>query len=80
MSNYNLSNTFINNSFLNIIFFGLINYQGFSIIIFGYILTVKFLIYILIINWPNIVFALSIVSKYYNNLDSIYIVAIIQIL
>lgn len=79
MLNCNLSSTSINNGLLITILPGLFYYQTLLKTIFWYALAVKFLIYAIIMTWPDIIFALLIISRYYNNSDSMHVITVIWI-
>lgn len=80
MSNYNWNSISIDSSLSNTILPSLFDYQTLSKTILWYASAIGSLMYIIIITWLDIEFALSIISKYCNNLDSMHVAAVTQIL
>lgn len=80
MSDYNSISTYMDICFSNTIILTSSNSQALLGTIFWYLLAVQSLIYAMTNTQPGIAFRLFIVSRYCNNVDSMYFAAITQIL
>lgn len=80
MAKCNSSTIPIDSGLPNIIIPSFSNYQASFETILWYSLAIRSLIYVMTMTWPDIVFVLSIVSRYYNNRDFTYLAIVTQIL